>query len=83
MSITKRSDKGSALTYNEMDANFDAIAERTSSTGSIIVPAGDTSSRDTSPVNGYFRYNSSLNTFEGFQNGERSVQAVAVAVAET
>ena len=69
MSITKRSDKGSALTYNEMDANFDAIAERTSSTGSIIVPAGDTSSRDTSPVNGYFRYNSSLNTFEGFQNG--------------
>jgi hypothetical protein len=26
MAITKRSDKGSALTYQEMDDNFDAIA---------------------------------------------------------
>ena len=30
MAITKRGDKGSALTYNEMDDNFDAIAPQTS-----------------------------------------------------
>jgi len=69
MAITKRSDKGSALTYNEMDDNFDAIAPRTSATGSIQIPAGDTASRDGAPVAGYFRYNTSTNAFEGYQNG--------------
>ena len=69
MAITKRSDKGSALTYNEMDDNFDAIAPRTSATGSIQIPAGDTASRDVAPVAGYFRYNTSTNAFEGYQNG--------------
>jgi len=69
MSITKRNDKGSALTYDEMDDNFDAIAPRTSATGSIQIPAGDTSARDSSPADGYLRYNTSLNSFEGYQNG--------------
>ena len=69
MAITKRSDKGSALTYNEMDDNFDAIAPRTSATGSVQIPAGDTASRDGAPVAGYFRYNTSTNAFEGYQNG--------------
>ena len=69
MSITKRNDKGSALTYDEMDDNFDAIAPRTSATGSIQIPAGDTSARDGSPSDGYLRYNTSLNSFEGYQNG--------------
>ena len=69
MSITKRSDKGSALTYQEMDDNFDAIAPRTSASGSVKIPAGDTSERDATAENGMFRYNESLNAFEGYQNG--------------
>lgn len=69
MAITKRGDKGSALTYGEMDGNFDAIAPRTAADGSIQIPSGDTSERDASPELGYFRYNTTLNAFEGFQNG--------------
>jgi hypothetical protein len=69
MSITKRTDKGSALTYDEMDDNFDAIAPRTSATGSIQIPAGDTNARDATPSAGFLRYNTSLNSFEGYQNG--------------
>jgi hypothetical protein len=69
MAITKRSDKGSALTYNEMDDNFDAVAPRTSETGSIQIPSGDTSERDGTAVDGFLRYNTSLNAFEGYQNG--------------
>ena len=69
MSITKRSDKGSALTYQEMDDNFDAIAPRSSASGSVKIPAGDTSERDATAENGMFRYNESLNAFEGYQNG--------------
>ena len=41
MTVTLRSSKGTSLTYNEMDANFEAIAPRTSSTGAIQIPAGD------------------------------------------
>ena len=69
MAITKRGDKGSSLTYNEMDDNFEAIAPRTSATGSVQIPAGDTASRDGSPSLGYFRYNTQLSAFEGYQNG--------------
>jgi len=69
MAIIKRNDKGSALTYDEMDDNFDAIAPRTSATGSIQIPAGTTAERDASPQPGYLRYNVSLNSFEGYQNG--------------
>jgi len=39
-----------------------------SGTGSITVPAGTTAQRP-SPVAGMVRYNSSLNTFEGYSNG--------------
>ena len=69
MAITKRSDKGSALTYTEMDDNFDAIAPRTSNTGAIEIPAGTTSDRPGSASDGMFRYNTSLNSFEGYSGG--------------
>jgi hypothetical protein len=69
MAITKRSDKGSALTYNEMDDNFDAIAPRTSETGAIEIPAGPTADRPSSASAGMFRYNTSLNSFEGYSSG--------------
>lgn len=38
----------------------------TSTTGSEKVPAGTTAQRDGSPAAGYFRFNSTLGTFEGY-----------------
>lgn len=46
-----------------------ALAVITSATGSEILPVGTTAQRDSSPTNGYIRYNTSLNTFEGYSNG--------------
>lgn len=66
MAITKRITKGSSLTYQEMDDNLEQIAPRTSSTGSIQIPAGTTAQRDGSPQAGYLRYNNQLNQFEGY-----------------
>lgn len=42
------------------------LGERTSVTGSMISPAGTTIQRDGSPAVGYFRYNSTVDAFEGF-----------------
>ena len=69
MAITTRRDKGSALTYDEMDDNFEAIAPRDSETGSVQIPAGTTTERTASPQAGMLRYNSSSNVFEGYQSG--------------
>ena len=69
MAIIKRGDKGSALTYNEMDDNFDAIAPRTGATGAIEIPTGTTGEQPGSPVTGMFRYNTSSNSFEGYSGG--------------
>jgi len=66
MAIIKRADKGSALTYNEMDANFDAVAPRTSATGAIEIPVGTTGQQPASPVIGQLRFNTQLNLFEGY-----------------
>lgn len=41
----------------------------TTTTGSAIIPSGTTAERDGSPTNGYFRYNTSVNSFEGYVNG--------------
>jgi hypothetical protein len=38
----------------------------TATTGSAIIPTGTTAQRDGSPASGYFRYNSTLNSFEGY-----------------
>jgi hypothetical protein len=45
------------------------IVEKTSATGSAVIPSGTTAERDGSPANGYFRYNSSLASFEGYVGG--------------
>lgn len=66
MAIIKRADKGAALTYNEMDANFDAIAPRDSATGAIEIPTGTTGQQPASPVVGQLRFNTQLNLFEGY-----------------
>ena len=66
MAITKRGDKGSALTYQEMDDNFDAITPRTSETGATQIPAGTTAERPTGSE-GHLRFNTASKQFEGFQ----------------
>jgi len=38
-------------------------------TGSVVVPAGTTGQRSSGPVNGMFRYNSTIALFEGYING--------------
>jgi hypothetical protein len=79
MAVTKRSTKGSSLTYTEMDNNFEAIAPRTSATGSIQVPTGSTADRDSSPTLGSLRFNSSLNAFEGYTSIGWDTLAAAIS----
>ena len=67
MAITKRGDKGSSLTYNEMDDNFEAIAPRTSADGAIQIPAGGTGQRPSPGAEGQLRFNTASKLFEGFQ----------------
>ena len=43
-----------------------AYVAKTSSTGSAVVPSGTTGQRDGSPNAGYFRFNSTISRFEGF-----------------
>jgi len=69
MAIITRADKGSALTYNEMDANFEAIAPRDSATGSVQIPSGTTSERTATPQIGQLRFNTTANAFEGYIAG--------------
>jgi len=42
---------------------------KTSDTGSAVIPKGTTAQRDGSPIDGYFRYNSDLDSFEGYVDG--------------
>jgi hypothetical protein len=42
---------------------------KTSDTGAAVIPSGTTAQRDGSPVDGYFRYNSELDSFEGYVDG--------------
>lgn len=69
MAITLRSIKGSELTFEELDENFQSIAPQTTSTGSLQLPAGDSSQRDGSPVNGYIRYNTGRGEVEAYIEG--------------
>jgi hypothetical protein len=75
-SITLRSVKGSPLTNNEVDSNFNSLnvykVELTDSAGSIIVPAGTTAERDASPSNGYLRYNTETDKLEVYAGGSWS-----------
>lgn len=49
-------------------ANLLAVAY-TTTTGSAVIPSGTTAQRDGSPANGYFRYNTDLDSFEGYVDG--------------
>jgi len=50
-----------------------ALAVISSATGSEIIPAGTTAQRDASPSAGYFRYNTSTSSFEGYTSAWGSV----------
>jgi hypothetical protein len=47
-------------------SNLNAKVPRTSTTGSALIPAGTEAQRDGSPAAGYFRFNSDLSKFEGY-----------------
>jgi hypothetical protein len=49
-----------------IQTQLDAKTGRTSATGAAVLPAGTTAERDGSPLAGYFRFNSTLNVFEGY-----------------
>lgn len=69
---------GTAVTTSAAELNFvdgvtsaiqtqlDAKTPRTSTTGSAVLPSGTTAERDGSPAVGYFRFNSTLGVFEGY-----------------
>ncbi|MEO1945508.1 MAG: hypothetical protein ABGY11_14495, partial [Candidatus Thioglobus sp.] len=82
MAITTRSGKGSPLTHNEMDANLSAITEKTSATGAVKGSSGTTAQRPASPVEGYTRFNTTLNRHETY-NGSTWITAVSSANTDT
>ena len=71
--IVTRSGKGSPLTNNEMDTNLTNLnafkVEQTEATGAAVIPTGTTAQRPVSPVDGYIRYNITLQAYEGYKNG--------------
>ena len=66
---------GSTFTVNQktgtvvIPAAASSGVQKSSTTGSAIIPTGTTAQRDGLPANGYFRYNSDDNAFEGYVNG--------------
>ena len=57
-----------ALRLNAAAISFmiNNVTRRTAADGSAIVPAGDASERDGSPAAGYFRFNTDVSKFEGY-----------------
>ena len=58
---------GLATDTIEFDINGNTVSEIGSQY--LLVPSGSTANRPGSPVNGYIRYNTSINAFEGYVNG--------------
>ena len=50
-----------------------ALAVVSAATGSEIIPSGTTAQRDASPAAGYFRYNTTTSSFEGYTSAWGSV----------
>lgn len=53
------------LVYCDGTNTYNVNPNITSSTGSMIVPVGNTAARGTTPLTGYFRYNTDTNSYEG------------------
>jgi enhancing lycopene biosynthesis protein 2 len=61
---------GAVILYQDGSERFTTTADGAdiSGTGSLKIPVGTTGQRSASPTDGDFRFNSSLNTFEGYSN---------------
>ena len=61
---------GAATLYNGGNERLTTTADGVdlSGTGSLKIPVGTTAQRSGSPTDGDFRFNSTLNTFEGYSN---------------
>jgi hypothetical protein len=70
VTIVTRSGKGSPLTNAEMDDNLNNLnsgkIEQTSATGAAEIPSGTELQRDAVPSAGYFRFNTDVSKFEGY-----------------
>ena len=77
-SATSASTSASSATSSASSASADAAAAaasaaaaatkvaKTSDTGAAVIPAGTQAQRDASPATGYFRFNSDVTKFEGY-----------------
>jgi len=74
------------LAATELNAALAELAsekvQKSSNTGSAMLPSGTTAQRDGSPAAGYLRFNATLNQFEGY-NGTAWVNVVDVSTAVT
>jgi hypothetical protein len=66
---TSRSRIYTGSAWENVIVDTTTVVGKTGNTGSAIVPSGTTAQRDGSPSNGYFRYNSDLDSFEGYVDG--------------
>lgn len=66
---TSRSRIYTGSAWENVIVDTTTVVGKTGNTGSAIVPSGTTAQRDGSPTNGYFRYNSDLDSFEGYVDG--------------
>lgn len=57
-----------ASTAENARLNLSAVGY-TTTTGSVVINSGTTAQRDGSPADGYFRYNTDLDSFEGYVDG--------------
>jgi len=55
--------------FVDIDAAASNAVTKTAQTGSAIIPLGTDAQRDGSPNNGYFRYNTTRDEFEGYVGG--------------
>jgi hypothetical protein len=66
---TSRSRIYTGSAWENVIVDTTTVVSKTSNTGSAVIPSGTSAERDGSPSNGYFRYNSDLDSFEGYVDG--------------
>lgn len=70
--VTMDTDKKTLVAHDGTTAGGSPLAKetatiaKTGTTGSAAVPSGTTAQRDGTPAAGYFRYNTTLSQFEGY-----------------
>ena len=54
---------------SDVQTQLNLKVSKDSDTGASVIPAGTTAQRPASPLNGYMRYNTNLNSMEAYVNG--------------